>query len=181
MTRTIIGLMGAGDEASPVDLQRASELGRLIANRGWALLTGGRRSGVMHAASQTAKEFGGLVIGILPGSDTNDMSEFVDIAIVTDMGSARNNINVLSSRVVIACGMGPGTASEIALALKARRSVVLLCEQESGKAFFQAMRPELVTLVETAEEAVEAVLVCLENQIAGDWLRPQSSLAGENT
>ena len=46
------------------------------------------------------------------------MSEAVDLPIVTDLGNARNNINVLSSNVVIACGMGLGTASEVALALK---------------------------------------------------------------
>lgn len=42
------------------------------------------------------------------------------------MGSARNNVNVLSSDVVVACGTGAGTISEITLALKAQKPIVLL-------------------------------------------------------
>ncbi len=48
------------------------------------------------------------------------MSQAIDIPILTDVGEACNNINVLSSRVVFACGMEAGTASEVALALKAK-------------------------------------------------------------
>lgn len=176
MARTIIGLMGAGDNASDVDIQRATEIGRLIAHRGWTLLTGGRRSGVMHAASRGAKEHAGLVIGILPGNDLTEMSEFVDIPIITDMGSARNNINVLSSRVVIACGLGAGTASEIALALKARKRVVLLCDDTKAIDFFSSLSPELVSVVSTPDEAVEAVVVQLENELEGEWHRPPRRL-----
>ena len=42
------------------------------------------------------------------------------------MGNARNCINVLSSHVVVACAGGTGTISEIALALKSGRPVILL-------------------------------------------------------
>lgn len=94
----------------------------------------------MEAASQGAKQNNGLTIGILPGSNNSCMSEAVDIAIFTDMHNARNNINVLSSDVVIACGMGLGTASEVALALKNKKPVILLTDSES-QAFFQKMAP----------------------------------------
>jgi len=102
--------MGPGDKATTSDINRAYHLGQLIADNGWVLLTGGRNVGVMDAASRGAKMVGGLTIGILPSNDTRAMSDAVDIAIVTDMGNARNSINVLSSDVVIACGMGIGTA-----------------------------------------------------------------------
>lgn len=172
MARTIVGLMGAGDNATAADIERASELGDLIARRGWTLLTGGRRAGVMHAASKSAKESGGLVIGILPGNTDDGMSEYIDIPIITGMGSARNNINVLSSKVVIACGMGAGTASEVALALKARRPVVLLADSREAADFFVSLNSRLVTIVATATEAIEAVLVILDNEIEGAWTRP---------
>ncbi len=166
--------MGAGDEATEIDLERASQLGKLVAHRGWTLLTGGRRSGVMHAASKAAKEHGGLVIGILPGANMDDMSEFVDIPIITDMGSARNNINVLSSKVIVACGMGPGTASEISLALKAKKSVVLLCSDEKAHEFFKNLCPDLVTIADTADEAIDAMVALLENAIESTpWKRPE--------
>ncbi len=121
MRQIIIGVMGSGEKATATDIKNAYKLGDLIAQRRWTLLTGGRNVGVMDAVNKGAKSANGLTIGILPRENQKDISEAVDIAIFTDMGNARNNINVLSSDVVIACGMGAGTASEVALALKANK------------------------------------------------------------
>lgn len=126
MSKPIIGVMGPGKSATPSDLKNATKLGRLIAQNNWYLLTGGRDIGVMNAASKGAQQAGGLVIGILPSSDKAGASEHLDIPICTGMGSARNNINILSSDVVVACGTGAGTTSEIMLALKAQTPMVLL-------------------------------------------------------
>ena len=108
MKKIIIGVMGPGSSATPTDLKNAYKLGQLIAQESWVLLTGGRNIGVMHAASQGAKFVNGLTIGILPDNNLHSISEAVDIPIITDMGNSRNNINVLTSDVVIACGMGAG-------------------------------------------------------------------------
>jgi len=123
--RTIIGVMGGAivDEDS---LERAYQLGRLIAQKDWVLLNGGRDAGVMAASARGASEAGGLVVGILPGDSTRGAAAHVDIAIPTGMGDARNAINVLASHVVIALSGGPGTLSEVALALKAGRPVIML-------------------------------------------------------
>ncbi|MEM6520916.1 MAG: cytochrome, partial [Cyanobacteria bacterium P01_C01_bin.70] len=118
MTRILIGVIGPGETATAADIRLASALGRAIANRHWGLLTGGRAVGVMDAASQGARAAGGLVVGILPGETGAQMSSAVDIPILTGLGQGRNVINVLSSRVVIACGYGPGTLAEMALAIK---------------------------------------------------------------
>lgn len=154
MRKIIVGVMGPGAGATAADLQNAYELGKLIAQQGWVLLTGGRNVGVMEGASLGAKAVNGLTIGILPTDDTNAISEAVDIAIVTDMGDARNNINVLSSDVVIACGMSAGTASEVALALKSNKKVILLNDDEESKVFFKKMSPENVYVVASAKEAI---------------------------
>lgn len=137
MRKTIAGVMGPGEHATETDCQIAYELGKSIAEQGWILLTGGRNEGVMNAASQGAKHANGLTIGILPGANHADASPFVDIAIITGMGSARNNINILSSDVIFACGMGSGTASEIALALKAKKPVILLNVDKISEVFFK--------------------------------------------
>lgn len=123
--RTVIGVMGGGvcDEATRA---HAHELGRLIAGAGWVLLNGGRDAGVMAASAAGAAEAGGLVIGVLPHDDWDCIAEGVAIPVLTGMGDARNEINVLSSRVVIALPGGAGTISEVALALKAGRPVVTL-------------------------------------------------------
>lgn len=122
--RTIIGVMG-GAVASEETMAAAFELGRLIAKSGWVLLNGGRDAGVMEASTRGAHEGDGLVVGILP-TDTVTGAGPIDIAIPTGMGDARNIINVLSSRVVVALPGGAGTVSEIALALKVGKTVVTL-------------------------------------------------------
>jgi uncharacterized protein (TIGR00725 family) len=123
----VIGIMGAGDGASPRDVRLAEWLGELVAERGWIVLTGGRDCGVMSAACRGAKRVAGaLTIGILP-SESGPVAPDVDVAVFTGMGNARNAINVLTSDVVVACGVGgAGSASEVALALKCGKPVVLL-------------------------------------------------------
>ena len=70
----------------------------LIARRGWVVLTGGRDVGVMDAACEGAKRVGGsLTIGVLPTAK-DKVSRHVDVPIITEMGSGRNNINVLTSQ-----------------------------------------------------------------------------------
>jgi hypothetical protein len=157
MKKIIIGVMGPGESASDTEITSAFQLGKLIALEGWVLLTGGRKAGVMDAASRGAKSAGGLTIGILPGNNTKGMSGAIDLAIITDLGNARNNINVLSSDVVVACGMGIGTASEVALALKNGKSVVLLHSNTESEAFFQKLSATKIAIAENTETAIEMI------------------------
>lgn len=157
MRKIIIGVMGPGEKATGVDVENAYKLGRFIAKEGWVLLTGGRNVGVMDAASRGAKSVDGLTIGILPCQDSNGISQAIDIAIFTDMGNARNNINVLSSDMVIACGMGAGTASEICLALKSNKKVILLSVDQESQNFFQKLASENVYFVDDAENAMATI------------------------
>jgi len=91
--------------------------------------------GVMDAASLGAKAANGLTIGILPTDDTSAMSKAVDIAIITDMGTLA--IISMSSLAMLSLPVnGAGTASEIALALKGNKKVILLNDNEESKCFF---------------------------------------------
>jgi uncharacterized protein (TIGR00725 family) len=156
MSKTIIGVMGQGEGASDADARAAFELGAMIAREGWILLTGGRAAGVMDAASRGAKSAGGLTVGVLPNDDDAAASDALDIAIITGLGQSRNNVNVLTSRVVISCGAaGAGTASEIALALKAQKPVILLVATEAARAFFTSLDRDRIFFAETPREAIE--------------------------
>jgi uncharacterized protein (TIGR00725 family) len=137
--RRVIGVMGAGSP-SPENYSAAQELGRLVAERGWVLLTGGLPAGVMAAACAGAKQVSGsLTLGILPTASGGQGGD-VDIAVFTGMGEARNAINVLSSDVVVACGVeGPGTTSEVALALRAGKPVILLGASAEARIFFRGV------------------------------------------
>ena len=78
----------------------------------------------MEAACRGAKQAGGLTVGILPGSDRSDANPYVDVALPTGLGEARNALVVRAADAVIAIGGGYGTLSEIALALKAGKPVI---------------------------------------------------------
>jgi uncharacterized protein (TIGR00725 family) len=110
---------GAGNEA------RAEEVGRLIAERGATLVCGGLDE-VMAAAARGAKTAGGLTIGILPGESRAQANPWIDHAVVTGMGHARNLAVAASGDAVIAVGGGFGTLTEIAYARILGRPVVVL-------------------------------------------------------
>jgi uncharacterized protein (TIGR00725 family) len=158
MRRPIVGIMGAGDAAA-AGLSAAHELGKLVAQRGWIVLTGGRPEGVMAAASAGAKEVpGSLTLGILPGAASGEGPD-VDVAVFTGMGEARNVINVLTSDVVVGCGVeGPGTISEIALALKAAKPVILLGATAPARELFSGIRsPHGVLHAVSPQEVVQLI------------------------
>ena len=111
--------MGSGEDDSPV----AEAVGRELAARGAVVVCGGL-GGVMEAACRGAKDAGGHTVGILPGSDRAAANPFVDTAVPTGLGEARNALVVRAADALIAVGGGYGTLSEIALALKAGKRVV---------------------------------------------------------
>ncbi len=172
--RYVVGVMGPA-KARKRDVENARTLGELIARREWVLLTGGRNVGVMHAASQGAKKVPrSLTVGVLP-TTKDKISKYVDVAIITEMGSARNNICVLSSQVIVACGLGgSGTVSEVALALKAGKEVVLLGATPVEEKFFTALGGRLVSSVQTAEDAINVILKRFEKGYVSNLQAPPS-------
>lgn len=163
MRKPIIGVMGPGSTATEIDKTNAFEIGKLIAQKGWVLLSGGRNEGVMDEVNKGAKSAGGLTIGIIPTKSNDDISEAVDVAIMTNMGSARNYINILSSDVIVACGMEAGTASEVSMALKDNKSVILLTTNKMGNIFFKNLRPDLVTIVSSPAAVMETIEKIVKN------------------
>ncbi|HEY0744137.1 MAG TPA: TIGR00725 family protein [Chryseosolibacter sp.] len=155
--KTIVGIMGPGENATPEDNEIAFELGKAIAEKGWVVLTGGRSFGVMDAAMKGAHEADGLTIGILPNDNAVNSSDNADIKILTGMGSARNLINVLSSHVIVVVGMAAGTASEVALALKSNKKVILLNQDEITIRFFKNIGTYKVMIATTVDETIAMI------------------------
>jgi uncharacterized protein (TIGR00725 family) len=117
-----VAVVGPGDAAAD-ELAAAEELGRLLAEAGAAVVCGGL-GGVMEAACRGARSAGGLTLGILPGRDRRDANPYVQVAVPTGLGEARNALVVRAADAVVAVGGGYGTLSEIALALKGGTPVV---------------------------------------------------------
>ena len=139
-----VSVIGSGVEHEG----RAEAVGRLLAERGATVVTGGRGE-VMAAASRGAKDAGGTTIGILPTETREAMNEWVDHVVVTGIGHGRNLAVVASGDAVIAVGGRYGTLAEIGLALTLGRRVVVL---EPGWTVDGTLRAE------TPERAVELAL-----------------------
>lgn len=157
MGKPIIGIMGPGENARPEENEMAFALGKAIAERGWIVLTGGRSFGIMEAAMKGAHEVNGLTIGVLPTDDALQASDDADIKIVTGMGSGRNIINVLSSHILVVIGMAAGTASEVALAIKASKKVILLHQDEITIRFFKNLGTYKVMVANTIDETMQII------------------------
>ncbi|MFQ5875678.1 MAG: TIGR00725 family protein [Dehalococcoidia bacterium] len=110
-----ISVIGSS-ECSPEVAHLAEEVGRELAKRGATVVCGGL-GGVMAAVCKGAREAGGRTIGILPRDDPSEANPWVEVAIVTGIGYARNAIVVKTGWAVIAIDGGFGTLSEIGHAL----------------------------------------------------------------
>jgi uncharacterized protein (TIGR00725 family) len=121
MAAAQVSVIGSGSEHE----SRAEEVGRLLAERGCKLVCGGLGE-VMAAAARGAKSAGGTTIGILPGTSRADANEWIDHAVATGIGHARNLAVVASGDAVIAVGGRYGTLVEIGFALTLGRRVVIL-------------------------------------------------------
>ena len=137
-------MIGSGAEHE----ERAEAVGRLLAERGCTVVTGGRGE-VMAAAARGAKAAGGTTIGVLPGETRADANRWLDHVVVTGVGHARNLAVVASGDAVIAVGGKWGTLAEIGFAHVLGRPVVIL---EPGWDL------EGVRRASTPEEAVELAL-----------------------
>lgn len=157
----IIGVMGGGN-ASVGDMEKAYRLGKLIASQGWVLLNGGRACGIMEASAKGAFENGGTTVGILPDTDYGQLSEYITIPILTGMGNARNCINVLSSHYIIACPGGAGTLSEIALALKDNKPLILM-GFDADRFLDTFTNQHLLYRADTPDQAIEIIENLIKN------------------
>ncbi|OGO17809.1 MAG: TIGR00725 family protein [Chloroflexi bacterium RBG_16_48_8] len=151
--RRVVSIIG-GAECSEKEVQIAEELGYLLGEQDVIIVCGGR-GGVMEAACRGAQRAGGITIGILPNLDPSEGNPYLDVAIPTGMGHARNALIAQAGQCVIAIGGGYGTLSEIGIALKIGRDVVGIGTWEavdkSGK-MIKIMRAD------NAREAVEFAL-----------------------
>jgi uncharacterized protein (TIGR00725 family) len=148
----VIGKGAPDEELAPL----AEEVGRRLAEAG-ALVVCGGLGGVMEAAARGAREAGGEVIGILPGSDPGQANAYVTHVVATGIGHARNLAVVGSAEAVIAIGGEWGTLAEIGFARRLGRPVVLVRGWTVSGTGEMGGGPGIDS-VETAAAAVERVL-----------------------
>ena len=153
MNQHYIAIIGPGDNAPEEAIDDALLVGRRVAERGWVMICGGRAAGVMAAAARGVGAAGGVSVGILPGTDRLGASADLTLSLPTGLGEARNTVIVNAADAVIACGMNPGTASEVALALRAGKPTVLVRPSSDAAAFFSS-----IGAIHTAASADDAIV-----------------------
>jgi uncharacterized protein (TIGR00725 family) len=104
-------------DCTPAESALAARIGELLAQRSAVVICGGG-AGVMAAVAAGARNAGGLVVGVLPGSDRADADPYLSVAVATGLGQARNAVIVQSADAVIVIGGSWGTLSELALAMR---------------------------------------------------------------
>ena len=166
--RPYVAVLGPGAppaEAAATLEPAGEEVGRLLAEGGAVLLCGGL-GGVMAAAAKGARSAGGVTVGILPGSDHRSANPWIELAIPTGLGEARNAVVVRSAHAVVAVGGEYGTLSEIALALKLGTPVVGLGTWRLQRG--DGTEDGGIDHVETPREAAELALAVAVARLAGE-------------
>jgi uncharacterized protein (TIGR00725 family) len=141
-------------EAGERELALAETVGAEVAAAGAVLVCGGL-GGVMEAACRGARSRNGTTVGLLPGSDRAAANGWVQIAIPTGLGEARNALVVRAADALVAVGGGWGTLSEIALAVKAGLPVAGIGSWELAR---EGQAAEGIVAMDNPAEAVAAVL-----------------------
>ena len=170
----MIAVIGSSKEPY---LHLSTPLGKLLAEKGYSLINGGG-SGVMLS---TAKAFcsipkrKGHVIGIIPSdsicsspldrasyrSPPDYPNSYTEIIIRTHLHLSgtkgknmanRNHIIILSAASIIALPGGPGTRSEIELAIEYKKPLVLLSPSGEWDNYHNQ-----ASIVKNVEEAVEKI------------------------
>jgi hypothetical protein len=77
------------------------------------------------------------------------------VVLASGLGEARNAVIALSANAFVVCGMNAGTASEAALAVRAKKPVILLRADEITSKFFRGLDADSVRVAMSAGEAIE--------------------------
>jgi hypothetical protein len=148
LRKPIIAIIGAG-KCSKKMRDAAAEAGKYVAENGGIVVCGGL-GGIMEGAARGAREAGGTTIGILPGDNAGDANEFIDIAVPTGMGEARNILVIRSADAVIAFPGKYGTLTEMAFARLFERPLISVQAWKFGEEVVQIDDP-----VEAARQAMK--------------------------
>lgn len=177
MTSPVISVIG-GENAPLEAVEMAEVVGRELARRGAVVVCGGG-SGVMAGVCRGARSQGGHTIGIMPGHNAQESppNPWVEFAIYTGIGYARNSIVVLSGEAVIAIDGAYGTLSEIAYALIHNIPLVGL---ETWDFSYRGFDAQSIVRTNDPVEAVALALALAEKRRASLSAGQSPAVGGDN-
>lgn len=146
--RLTVGVMGSADSNGPQDTEKkAYQLGQVIAEHGFTLITGAC-PGLPYECARGAADFGGLSVGISPALSLDEHvhkyhspSDAFDVLVYTGSGlMGREVTNIRSSDMVVILGGRSGTLGEFAIAYDEGKLIGVL----EGTGGITTQIPELV-------------------------------------
>lgn len=161
----------------PIYYEVASQLGRLLAERGVTQVNGAGNMGLMQAASDAALEAGGKVVGVIPsfmieqGWHHSGLTQIIE---TDSMASRKQTINDMTDAAIVLPG-GCGTLDELfeVITLKQLgvylKPIVILnvdgyydhllmhLERSMEENFMRPQHRDIWVVATTAEEAVDLV------------------------
>ncbi|MBM3209694.1 TIGR00725 family protein [Candidatus Shapirobacteria bacterium] len=103
----------------------AENIGELLSKENVIVITGGG-GGVMEAVSRGAKRKNGITVGT-PGRNRKSSNKYIDIEILTPIDTGDFLFaGILSSDAIIAIPGGAGTLSEVCLAYRYKKPIIIL-------------------------------------------------------
>lgn len=120
--KIIVAVIGGHDIDHEVE-QLAHDIGNIVAKVGAILVCGGLE-GVMEAAAKGCQRAGGTTIGLLPGISKADANQYIEIALPTSIGYARNAMVACCADIIVALAGSHGTSCEISYGLVYKKPVI---------------------------------------------------------
>lgn len=145
-----IGVSGSSSSWTQADWEKAVELGKAIAEKGFVLVTGAC-PGLPHAAAQGAKQAGGHSIGVSPAENLKQHIEGYkypdkefDEMVFTGFGwTLRNCLFVRNCDAVVFVGGGVGTLQEFTMAFQEGKVIGVLEGTRGISGRFRELVPEM--------------------------------------
>lgn len=171
MPISICVFCGSSNAADPAYLDLASRFGRACAQRGWRLVYGGGRVGLMGRAASAAHEAGGAVLGVMPNFLARKEIIYRDVPhVMVSTMHERKRIMFEESHGFVVLPGGVGTLEEAVEMLSWRRlelhqkPLVFLSEDDFWRPFF-ALIDHTVEARLTPPDIEQAVLAanCMED------------------
>lgn len=153
--KTIVWIMWPWEKATDNDLENSYQIWKFCALQNYVTLTWWRNKWVMDSALKWAKENWWLTVWILPTNNESTFSKYIDIPIYTNMWSWRNYLNILSSNIVIACWVEAWTSSEISLAIKSQKNIILVWVSGEAKNFFNKIWWNYILLADSYVDCIK--------------------------
>lgn len=115
MEKNLCVYCASGLELDPKYYTAGEELGRGLARRGWGLVYGGGRAGVMGSVALAAKAEGGRVIGVIPDFMVERELAYREADELVMTGSMRERRRIMEERsaAFVALPGGFGTLEEL--------------------------------------------------------------------